>query len=492
MKRFTSIILAIVVVSGLSTATLAVSADTENPSDVENVEGAALNGAVRLSWSPSTDDTGVEGYQVHYGTESVNRQGQSYEKSTDVGDITQTTISGLENGTKYYFSVVAYDEAGNESLSWAPEISVTPLVDANAFEDEEAPQVSDAEALNKVEVKVEFSEEVVIPDEDEDPQDAFTIENNDTFEPLVVTEAKMDEEDETNKTVILTTAEQEEGAEYKLTVGIDIKDKAGNPVISGTSDTAIFTGSGAEKQPDDAEAPKIVKIESVDTTHILINFDETIVLGIDPADNFKIVSEEEPTKELTVLGVELGTNSDGVEDASAIITTEKQENIRYSVAVSGLKDEDGNEMTEEQTIVVRGKASEEPTEGEPEPEDTIAPEDVADFIAKAMVEAQKYAVTLTWKIPANSDAVKQTLYMSEDNEENYQKKTDLEADVAEYEVEGLEPGEYWFKLTQTDQAGNESEGTSVKVVLSETGPGVVGLILASIGLGRLVTRKKRQ
>ncbi len=108
-----------------------------------------------------------------------------------------------------------------------------------------------------------------------------------------------------------------------------------------------------------------------------------------------------------------------------------------------------------------------------------------------MMEAEKYVVKLTWEKvqAANADAVKQTVYMSPDGSE-YAKKADLDAEATEYEVKNLEAGDYWFKLTQTDAAGNESNGKIVKVVLAETGPEMAGLLLLSIGVGRLFKKKK--
>ena len=49
-----------------------------------------------------------------------------------------------------------------------------------------------------------------------------------------------------------------------------------------------------------------------------------------------------------------------------------------------------------------------------------------------------------------------------------------------------------FNLTQVDEAGNESEGVIKKVILSDTGPGIVGLVLVSLGLGRLYSRRKNR
>ncbi|MBI4975260.1 hypothetical protein HZC20_01150 [Candidatus Peregrinibacteria bacterium] len=55
----------------------------------------------------------------------------------------------------------------------------------------------------------------------------------------------------------------------------------------------------------------------------------------------------------------------------------------------------------------------------------------------------------------------------------------------------MEPGEYWFKVTEKDVAGNESKGSVVKVKLAGTGPELIGLFALSLGLGRVFTRRKK-
>lgn len=469
-----------------NTSLTAFAADKKSPSDVENLKAVAGNGSIVLSWNAATDDTGVKGYQVHYGLKSVSQAGEAYENTKDVGNVTTYTVSGLQNDKKYYFSAIAYDAAGNESLRWAKEISATPTKDA-AASDKEAPKVSKAEALNKEQVKVVFSEAIVLPAED--AEDSFSIENDENFEALQVLKAEIDSEDTAEKTVILTTKAQEKGTSYKLTVGIDIKDKAGNTIISGTSDTAMFTGSDKEKPVEDTAAPEVVKAESVDDTHVLVTFNEAIVLSIDPADNFKIYVEGDKTKELTVLGVELEENSEGIEDAAALITTSPQSDKKYSVVVSGIKDEDGNEILEAKgSAVFQGKVK---VDGETK--DIIPPKDVAKFMAKSLLEAGKYNVTLNWEIPKENlgDTVEQLIYMSMDKGEKYDKKATLDPEADKYVVKDLSPGEYWFKITQKDAAGNESKGVVTKLVLAETGPELLGLIIISLGLGRIVGKRKK-
>lgn len=468
--------------------TTAFAADTEMPADVAELVAVAQNGAVKLTWAEATDDTGVKGYKVYYGLTSVSKKGDKYDKNVDVGNVKTYTVPALENGKKYYFSVIAYDAAENESANWADEVSATPDGAAQNVEDKEAPQVASAEALNKVEVKVVFSEEVVLPAKD--PQDSFAIENDETFAELTVSKAEMDEEDKTNKTVILTTAAQTDKTKYTLTVGISVKDKASNPIISGTSDTAEFTGSGVEKAADDATGPELVKVESIDSTHILVTFNETVVLSIDPSEDFVIEGKTDKTKKLDVLGVKLGPNSDSVEDGSAVITTSEQEAIDYTVTIKKLKDETGNEPNEDKNSgTFKGVA-----QAQSPDKDTVAPKEVANFLAKAVVAAQKYTVTLTWNIneETKADLKEQLIYMSTDKGTKYDKKATLDAAAKQYEVKDLTPGEYWFKITQKDAAGNESAGIVSKITLSETGPEMLGLVALSIGLGRVFGKKRKK
>jgi fibronectin type 3 domain-containing protein len=66
-------------------------------------------GDVSLAWDASESEDTV-GYNVYYGNSSRN-----YGTPIDVGDQTSYTIANLADGT-YYFSVTAYDSAGNESI----------------------------------------------------------------------------------------------------------------------------------------------------------------------------------------------------------------------------------------------------------------------------------------------------------------------------------------------------------------------------------------
>ena len=62
---------------------------------------------VSLAWAKST---GAAGYKMHYGNYSG-----SYQYTVNVGNSTSCIISGLNEGTTYYFAASAYDTQQNES-----------------------------------------------------------------------------------------------------------------------------------------------------------------------------------------------------------------------------------------------------------------------------------------------------------------------------------------------------------------------------------------
>ena len=83
-----------------------------------------------LAWDPNTAPD-IAGYKVHCGTTSGN-----YMYSVNVGNFTSCTISGLEEGKTYYFSVTAYDSGATES-GFADEIAYTIPAASTVYEDAE-------------------------------------------------------------------------------------------------------------------------------------------------------------------------------------------------------------------------------------------------------------------------------------------------------------------------------------------------------------------
>ena len=292
MKKILSYILAIIAVFALALPAFA-ELQTTTELDVEGVKVTPLNASVKIEWDPlDYSDGELSGYVVWYDTVAAAENGDAYANRVpatgDLGNVSSYTVTGLENGKTYYFAVTAVDKNAVESKNWSvpANVSAVPSADAATPEDNVSPQVTKAEALNKEEVKVEFSEAIVLPAEH--PENAFVIQNITSFEDLVVKGAAMDPLDTTNKTVIVTTDPQEKDADYKLTVGIDVEDTSGNPIVSDTSATAPFKGSDVEKVAADTAGPEVSSVEVIDGTHLMVNFNESVVLAIDPTQNFAI------------------------------------------------------------------------------------------------------------------------------------------------------------------------------------------------------------
>lgn len=480
-------------------------ADTEAPSDVENVKASPGNGTITLTWDVATDNELVAGYKVYYGTAPVTEPGDEYDfEPVDVGNKITYDMTGLENGTTYYFAVTAYDSSGNESPNYSVEASATPVHGAAG---EEAPKVVSANVQDKFTVLVTFSEAVNLPPA---PAEAFSIAEDGTGTPLQVLSASMDLNDPTNKTVVLTTETQTAGQTYIVTAGIQVTDLDGNPVESGTSDTAIFDGTdqeapSEEETQDDTTGPELVNIQTPDGTTVVVTFNEPVVLSPDPTQNFVITEEDDSTATLAISAAAL--SGDGM---MVTLTTAEQEGMNYFLVVLDVADANGNlmdvannaaaftgfgmqEQPVEEEPVEEEPVEEEPVEEEPveEPTDDVAPEDATNFVAKLL---SSMMVQLSWTPSLNTagDLANYVLYKSTDGIA-FGDGVELNGDASTYDLSGLSAGvKYYYKLTARDEAGNESTGITASFMLPETGPELAFLFGGSLGLGRFFTRKKKK
>ncbi len=76
---------------------------------------------IRLAWDPNTEPD-LAGYHLKYGTTSG-----IYQQTIDVGNVTSYDVRDLAANQTYYFVVLAYDLAGNESPP-SNEVSAQPTV----------------------------------------------------------------------------------------------------------------------------------------------------------------------------------------------------------------------------------------------------------------------------------------------------------------------------------------------------------------------------
>ncbi|MRS02929.1 hypothetical protein EG832_06855 [bacterium] len=79
---------------------------------------ASFAGQAHLSWDASSSP-GVAGYKLLYGTSSRN-----YTQSLDVGNTTSYTVTGLDEGMKYYFAAAAYNTSSVQS-GYSNEVAYT-------------------------------------------------------------------------------------------------------------------------------------------------------------------------------------------------------------------------------------------------------------------------------------------------------------------------------------------------------------------------------
>jgi hypothetical protein len=92
------------------------------PSPPANVAAQTGPTSIQLAWS-ANPESDIAGYKIHYDTDAA---GYPYANSTDVGNVTSHTITGLTTGTTYYTAISAYDSDGNESWVSSDTAATTP------------------------------------------------------------------------------------------------------------------------------------------------------------------------------------------------------------------------------------------------------------------------------------------------------------------------------------------------------------------------------
>ncbi len=401
-----------------------------------------------LMWDPVKTENGVIiKYKISYGTTSVEEGfSDSYEKSMTVEldadeiktvEIAKSSVSGLKNGEKYFFSVQAIDADG-EAGSASEEKFTTPSIKTQTPDAiEEAPlSLSEATALTTTVTKVIFSKDVTLPEDTEARKKLFTVNTKaDEDEVLEIKdvvfkdnylldeEANPTEKAEKGTEIYIVFVEAiTKDTEYQITASARLKDVDGKGIDNGVTDNVFFTGTDATEIP----ASENEKPEISDSEKALLD---------------DLINET---------------------DGASTEETEEADDLHAA------------------------------------PHDTTAPEEITNLQAKLVKRIKDFVVNLTWKKSKNTagDLVQQLLYTSSDNGKTWGTPKKFNGDLEKYTFTGTADKAYTVKITTKDRSGNESKGVikTVKVpaLVSSGAPLFLALGLALLGGGATVARRKEK
>lgn len=538
------------------------------PGNVKSVEVDAQTGTtIDLSWNDGTEN--AVDFRVYYnsitdGGSVQNGETFAYVNQVDAGDDytvdnsvdparVRYTLTGLDPNTTYYMAITALDSEGKESGSYSLEVNTTttngeaqpegqeeqPQQEDQTPEEENndsiAPMVLNVAAEDSTHVLIGFSEAVKLTESN--PETAFTIKQQiNASNVLDVMSAELHPNDASGKTVRLQTMEQTNNVNYVVTVGIGVKDLAGNPIISGASDSGLFTGTNDAGEETAEETNNETTLLDCGTHYADDPSKNTegaqacfeVNFGTCSQSTYTVVSQENGQEMHYAYEIK-GNGSDTCQietqytrnDAqpsweNQSMTCSYDNNKSFEAAEKMIMDdlessdctgplydlmmaEDQNKTTEEDDH--EGHDHEEEDEDHShDGEDHHEEASDLKLSFEEMADGQLYMVNLTWAISDAINLFDQVLYQSTDGGQTYGNGESLGKSAQSHSVGGLEEGEeYTFKLTTKNAAGVESEGVvesitiTVPDALPESGAGM-GLILLGSGVAahRILRRRRRK
>ncbi len=261
------------------------------PSEVNNVVAIPGDGEVTLSWDAATDEDGViTGYKIYYGINSVQTEDDVYDDEIDVPVQTFVVLKNLENGIKYYFTVTALDDEGNESETYSKEASILLNLDR-------APRIVSIKNISVNELEVKMSKEMA-----EVPfSEAFLVEKiqDDEKVELFLFSAITNG----SKIIIKSSESFIAGQKYLVTASSAIEDKEGNPIASGVTDHLEFVAEEITLvieniTPIVEKKPEMFAPGREDMPHEAAPSDETAPMDVT---NFTIDSTRMKTEDIVLL-----------------------------------------------------------------------------------------------------------------------------------------------------------------------------------------------
>jgi Bacterial Ig-like domain/Fibronectin type III domain len=217
-------------------------ADTTAPSTPTGLVATPANGQVTLTWQANSESD-VVGYTLYVGT------AQDKLESKEFVTTNSTTVTGLTNGTTYFFAVDAVDAANNHSGQTAS-VSATPsatVTDTTAPTLQSSDPKDGATGVNpdNLSIKLVFSEpmdtasfSLTLPPPNPIPK-LLDLEPAAT-KPFNVSWSEAD----TVATLTLEPPNELLFEETTFTLVLSAKDKAGN-ALSGDNEIVFTTGKGA-------------------------------------------------------------------------------------------------------------------------------------------------------------------------------------------------------------------------------------------------------
>lgn len=408
------------------------------PANVKNVTAASKDDTtLTLKWDEAKDAFGnaVDHYRVYYGKASFQKsETTKYEAQVDTPtNATIYDLGGLTKGSIYYISVTAIDGQGTESAEFSIETSGTP-----------GGAATQTGTTNTT--------------------------TNDTVAPTVLNVIAADK----------------------------------NHVLVGFSEKIVLPATLPEAAfliTEQANAEKTLEVASAKMYDTDVTGKTVILRTMDQSKNTNyVLTASAAMKDATGNPIQSGNADSGVFLGSDKVSTIADDALKPAANTTTNSVTTPEDLLLDTTTPTSTNTTATPTTvtptTTPPATDTIAPEDVRNFVLSFKEQMEKFMVVMNWEASLNTakDLVDQIIYMSTDKGTTYDHGTSVGSTATNYDMTNLEGGkEYTFKITTKDGSGNESVGVVQSIRLPQTGFGAGFLILTSAyGANRMLKRRREK